>query len=71
MGTVIIVICLLLIDAFSLWMIWRLNIYIAKLEIQIEENQELTQNLFISLKTLSAEGMFNANGTIKKIRIQQ
>lgn len=56
----------LLIAIFCLWMVWRLNLYIASLEIKIEENQELTENLLISLKNLTSSGLINPDGTMKK-----
>ena len=68
---VILILILIALDVFFTWMIWRLNLYVAKLEKLIEDNQELTQNLLITLKTLAPEGMIDANGVTKKIRIQQ
>lgn len=67
----ILIVLLFALDIFCIWMIWRLNIYVAKLEKTIEENQELTENLFISLKSVVAEGMILPDGTMKKVIIQQ
>ena len=67
--TVIIIINIIIIAIFFL-IVYRINLYVVKLEEQIKRQIEISENLFQSLKDVVAEGMLENDGRLKKYKIQ-
>jgi len=53
-----------------LYVIYKLNIYISKLEDRLKKQIELTENLKQSLKEIIADGFLLDDGRLKKMHIQ-
>lgn len=56
---------------FAIFLVYRLNLYIAKIESKFQEQVELTGNLKQSLKDIIAEGFLLDDGRLKKLNIQK
>jgi cell division protein FtsL len=67
----IIVGVLAVVIAATLVLVYKLNLYIAKVEQQFQEQVQLTGNLKQSLKELVADGFLLDDGRLKKLNIQQ
>jgi len=53
-----------------LYLLYRLNIYISKLEDKVKKQIELSENLRQSLKDIIADGFLLNDGRLKKMHIQ-
>lgn len=69
--SIVSIIFILLLLSFSIFSIYRLNIYISSLEEKIKKQNELTENLFQSMKEIVAEDALQNDGRLKKYRIQK
>lgn len=67
----IIDVILFLLILFSIYSIYRLNIYIEKLEEILKKKIQLVENLNQSLKDIVAEDALNNDGRLKKYNIQK
>lgn len=64
-------VCISLFFLTTLYIVYRLNLYIISLEEKVKKDIEITQNLFQSLKNLVDEGLIQPDGKIKKLTIQK
>ena len=67
----IIISFLILYIPFSLWLIWRLNLYIQKLEKKIESILNKQDNLSNSLKEALKQDLLEDNGNLKKLLVSK
>jgi cell division protein FtsL len=67
---IILGIILIVLVLFCIYLVYRLNLYIASLETKIQNQEILAQNLMQSLKDVIAEDALGNDGRLKKFRVQ-